>query len=785
MATERRERKRKPLAGIDKEKIAQRVIDFYEADNQNRSQDIENRLQRYAKYRLWKEGKSLPWEGCSDIALPDMMTHSMKVQDTLHNAVMSTRPSVIAKALQESGRGKEDAVNSLLDYQFFVENKGELIVGEMAEAFVNDGLMTVYLPWVKEEREVHQIFTLPPLPDGVPAETYFDDFLRGTYGKMLFRKASADGWSWEVQDNDEATEWFKVEFYSTDDGIEVDELREVEVFNAPRPIVKDYEDVLAPVRCANLQIPSPSNPGGATHVIIVDYPTIDEINRLRDSGYYDFPAEKDEAEVMERTQDDKNTWQEEKTQKDTFQGANAPWPANTEQDTPGHKTVTRLICFDIYDVDGDGKAEDVIWWVIKETKTLLRVRELTQVYPANPPRRPFAEAAFLPVRGRRGGISLLEQMEGLHDAIKQFADQTVDGGTMSMSPWGLYRASGNMRPEVIRMAPFELYPVSDPKNDINFPQMPSQGSALGLNLVTMFGQMQERLTNIGDLQLGRVPQGKASALRTKSGMQTVMGQGESRPERILRRFFMCFSEVFSQMHELNQVFLPREKMYRVNGVKKPNDDPYRKIMDPSEIRGRFTFDFTANAMNTSKEALQESLQGLMTAYVNPLSLQLGTLQADGFYQLQRDYGRAMGQDPDKYLTPPSPDSGLPKMFGSEVLNAIMAGNTPQCRPEEPSAQMHMDAILMHKDDVLSHFTPDQMDMLSNYITQLQQRILGEARQQAMQAAAAQFQAGQQGGGTPGPQAGPTNTTPAPHQPGKVQDMSLPSAGGGANQTSLQ
>jgi hypothetical protein len=188
--------------------------------------------------------------------------------------------------------------------------------------------------------------------------------------------------------------------------------------------------------------------------------------------------------------------------------------------------------------------------------------------------------------------------------IKQFADQTIDRGTLTNVPFGFYRASVNMRPETIRMWPGEGYPLADPKNDVVFPQLAQDGNAFGFNLITMFGQMEERLTNIGDLQLGRVPQGKSSALRTVRGMQAVLGQGDARPERILRRFMTWLAEVYAQMHELNQVFLPREKQYRVFGVASQNEDPYRAVEDPSAIRGRFQFDFSANAMNTSKEAMQ-------------------------------------------------------------------------------------------------------------------------------------------------------------------------------------
>ena len=49
----------------------------------------------------------------------------------------------------------------------------------------------------------------------------------------------------------------------------------------------------------------------------------------------------------------------------------------------------------------------------------------------SPPRRPIAEASFLPVRGRRDGISIVELLEGLHDAQKSLLDQAIDAGTSS------------------------------------------------------------------------------------------------------------------------------------------------------------------------------------------------------------------------------------------------------------------------------------------------------------------------------------------------------------------
>ena len=87
----RRSRKRETIVPKKKrQEIAQRVIDFAKDDEASRATDIDLRLQRYAKFRMWTEGGGeWPWEGSSDQGLPDLMTNVLALEDTLHNAVMS------------------------------------------------------------------------------------------------------------------------------------------------------------------------------------------------------------------------------------------------------------------------------------------------------------------------------------------------------------------------------------------------------------------------------------------------------------------------------------------------------------------------------------------------------------------------------------------------------------------------------------------------------------------------------------------------------------------------
>ena len=781
----KRTRARADIVKADKATIAQRVIKFFTDDNQDRLFDIEARLQRYAKFRMWTEGKDWPWPGASDVGLSDIAAACLRLEDTLHNAAVQTRPIVNSKAFKPTDQAKQDKVDELLDFQFFVEAKGEVVIGKMARNFIVDGVVRVFIPWIKEKRSVHTIRQLQEIPaDQDPGKYFALQMMQAYPPPYQIRNLDAAGWRWQVAKDGET---FTVDFYTNKDGtVEMDAERIADVFDGPCPMVKDYEEICYPAGAENLQIPGPSNPRGSAHVVMVDYPTLDEVKRLVDSGYYDLVGDED-LEKLGMTPPDWTEGQAMREQKEIMAGKQRRNEPNViPQNNPGkpsdplvndHKTLTRLMCFDIYDYDGDGKSEDVIWWVIKETKTVLRCRELTQQFPSNPPRRPFAEAAFLPEN-----VSLIELMEGLHDISKQVIDQTIDTGTLTLMPWGLYRQTSSMRNEVIRMSPGELYGVSDPQRDINFPQMPQAGSNFGFNMLGMLNSLEERLVTQGDLQYGRVPQGKASALRTVRGMQSIMGQGDARPERLIRRWFFCLTEVYAQMHELNQAFLKKGKQYRVFGVGRPGDDPYRTLSDPAaEIQGRFTFDFIANAMNTSKEALQQAIGQIAQAFMAPIWLQLGIVQPDGAYNLGRDFIKSLGQDPDKYLSPPSPESNLPKLTAWDVINIIMAGQLPEGQPLEDS-KTHMQTLMdFAGSPEFGLYTPEQVDLYKAYLQQLVRRVADEQRRAALVSAA-----GGQGGmpgqpGVPGPPPGPpAKQAPAQLGQNELADESLPGAGGGAN-----
>ena len=789
-----RTRKRSTAFSVDRTSVGERIRKFYKDDMASRSYDREARLQRYAKFRAWTEGKDWPWENASDIGLSDLQEKSLRVQDTLHNAVMSNTPPISAVALHKADVDKEKSIDDLIWHQLFVDAPGETIIGDISDNFVNDGVFTVFVPWVHETREGITARVFDPIPDDLEPQEYFSRILVKEFPEARAIESGGNGWDWRLATDAETADRVRakfageqekkrktvVRFYTLPDGrVEMSVKKNTEVFNGPRPIVCNYDQILHPHRAANLQIPGPSNPGGASHVIRRDYPTVDEIKRLYKNGFYDLMTkdEFDEIENWDRSGAD----EEEEQQKDALQGVD---DIRVQDKARSHRTLTRLTVFDLYDLDDDGITEDVVWWYLVEPRILLRARYLSEMYPADPPRRPFAEAAFIPVPGRRIGISLLEQLEPLHDAMKAFLDQSIDAGTLANTPFGFYRPTGSMKPETIRLWPGELYPVADPQRDISFPQLVSQtASAWGLNMTALMQQFEERLVVIGDLQLGRVPAGKSSALRTASGTAMLTNQSEARPERILRRFFIGLTELWNQVNTLNQYFLPENKEIRIIGVKQPHEDPYHTITSRDEIKGRFRFEFKANVFNSSKGMLQQSLQNLLAAYVSPLAIQLGLINEQGVYRLLRDYGRAWGQDSDKYLSEPAPGLMKPRLFAEEAISIIMQTVVPDGMPAEPGGAIeHLQKLQAFVNtDNFGLLTSDQVGIFRGWLGQIANLAQAQVRQQQAAAAAQQFQQGGGDGGRPPEQVPDVEGNPPLSGGGELLDESLPSAGGGGVQ----
>ena len=788
---------RKSITPENKAAFVQTVLERYDQDLQDRSEWMEARIQRFAKLYGWMEPKHYPWPNASNQHVPMLMTQSQRTQDTLHNAVLASRPVMSAIAVNKGDAEKGKTIDQLLDYQLFVEQGGEEKIGALIDSFVNDSRSVAFVPWVKEQRNAREVHPVPAIPAEIDPEVYKHQFVQQMFPQGFVKPIEENKYEvalvdLEHQSGDEAgkdLDIISIEFYTEDDALRALVTKKKTIFEGPCVIPKALEDIVVPSRCENLQPPSPSNPLGADHVIMMDYPSWDEIHRLYKSGYYDLLTEEDFEPIEDRVEseagglsiDSANGPDQHKIMVDSLAGmqhGNAKITA---------KTFTRLTYFGRWAFGDDEFEEEVVARVIlgpdRGIKALARLRYLEEEFPrqdlSRP--RPFAVSpAFIPIPGQFYGIGLPELLEHLHDLIKTLLDQAIDKHTLSNMPWFLYRSASGVRPETIKMEPGMGYPVSNPQQDFHIPQFPQEDQTIALNLIALVQQWAEQKSMQGALQMGGVPQGKSSALRTSTNMMAVMQQGDARPERILRRFFLGLAEIYQQMHELNKVFLPPNKQYRISGVTHPGSDPYQVVEKPEQIGGMFQFSFKANTLNTNKAAQTQILSEIMPMVINPMTIQMGLTNPEKIYTLLKDYIVSAGQEESKYLQAP-PGADAPKVTAEQAMGQMVQGILPQGSPAE-GAQNHLNSLMAFQQDPrfaqLIQYDPAFQMIYQTYMGQVQVKV----QQEQMQAQMAQQFAETVGGGQgqPGP-AGQVNPSAGgmATQQGKNQlnDESLPGAKG--------
>jgi hypothetical protein len=774
----------------DAVKVASDVIKKFTDDLEDRQEWAERRLQRTAKYRGWREGKQYPWPGASDAHLPIIMTDVQRTEDTLHNAVLSVRPVMNAKGTNKDVEAKEKTVDQLLDHQIFIENQGEVRIGNLISSFTQDGQFIAYIPYIKEKQKTTKTHVVDFPPPGKSWEEWLHEHLLAYYPKAVVLPGNNAPWNWIAREThpltgDEIVKKLDV-FQEDEDRVQIVCHSEEVIFDGPSIIPKELEDIVVPGRSENLQPQTMSNPTGAPHVFMVDYPTKDQILRLIKAGFYD-EVTQEQIETIENTASshlgDSEDPEGQKILQDDLTGITAQIHTDAQENP-----FTRLTFFGKADLDGDGLEEEVVYWLLEKPQILLRARYLTEVYPTTPMRRPFAMAKYIPVNGQFYAIGLIELMESGYDIIKKTFDQMVDSGDITNTPWGFYRPMSGIRPEVMRLGPGDLYPTNSPKDDIHYPTMPQGMASFGHNLIAMVGQILDQATLVGQLQLGGVPQGKSAALRTTSNMQSLLQQGDARPERVLRRFFTGLVEIWQQFHELNQIFLPKMKQFRITTGATKDTDPYVTIENRDAIAGRFLFDFGASILNTNRTLSTSALQDLLGILVNPLLFQLGIETPQNLHKLLSDYIKARGQDPEKYISSPTQDpfANGAKISAEDAVHSILNGIFPYGSPMEPLPE-HLQKLMefSQQKEYMDQLLQGQAAMLGQYVGQKMQEMQQMMEQQQMMANAATMQQGM--GTAPGQAAGqaaaqaPPNTGVAGNakvQGKELLDESLPGAGGG-------
>ena len=730
---------RKRRMTIDAADVVQGVIKRVDDTIGERTMWLNKRMERYAKFRGWTQRESPPWEGSSNHHYPAMMANELRVEAGLFNAVTGIRPMMEPKVRRDLREAAETA-NGLIDHQLFVEGDGEQFVQKYIAQFCKDPCVFSFQPWVKYSSRLTDVRVLQQ--DDRPLIELMAEQIQALFPQvteLIAKNETGTHWTGTFLNEEGQTTDVDFTVWDKDEArLELMAVWDAVVFDGPVAIVDDLEDVVVPVRCENPQPVSPQNPKGAPWIARMSRITLDELRRGEKDGIYDLISPKDWKKLDTAAggrvpTDGGDTDDAPKQQKDDAAGISPGGPHDYDR-----QWLTLIQWFGGWDVDDDALQEEVIFWVIKEAEVLIRAKHLTELYPGMPPKRPLSHTCYIPVEGQIYGISLLEVMEGLHDFLHVMLNQMTDNGDLANRPFGFYRASSGMKPETIHLWPGDLYPIDNPMQDVHFPTLPHADQTFGFNMVGLAKQFMDDVTQIGPIQRGQVPEGKASALRTLGTTMAILQQGAAMPEQVLRRLFMGLRQVWEQFHLLNGRFLKKRKQYLAAGQLEEHEDPYREIKDPLDIAVPIAWDWQPTLLNTNKGLVQQALQAIGMAVFNPLSFQVGTVGPEQYYNWQSDLIKSATLDPTRYIKKPLGVTSGPKITAEEAVLAIMENQVPNGMPLEDPREHLANLQKFMASDNFGFLTALQAGLFRAYLQRVAQFIQQQMQAQQLAAAAGEF-----------------------------------------------
>lgn len=319
------------------------------------------------------------------------------------------------------------------------------------------------------------------------------------------------------------------------------------------------------------------------------------------------------------------------------------------------------------DANEDGLDEDLIVWIHPKTGTVLRSTYLHRVDKSG--KRPFFKVDFHRRPGEMYGRGLVEIMHPLSVEQDAIHNQLIDSGTIKNMPFGFYRASSSLDPQVIPLAPGNLYPVDDPQRDISFPNV-NGGTGFYGEVLALLQDQQNRVTGLSDLNFGLLT--AQGAARTATGARALIGESNANLDVHLQNLARGWKDALNYLFSLIQQRIPRGFSFRVTGM--DGKDFFGEIPDREAIRGRFDFEISENSANSNRQIQQTIAQQILAQVLDPVAIQTGIVSPGNIYEAKKNMFQAFGvKDWSRYISKPQGHRVF--LTPEEEINRVINGIT--------------------------------------------------------------------------------------------------------------
>lgn len=286
--------------------------------------------------------------------------------------------------------------------------------------------------------------------------------------------------------------------------------------------------------------------------------------------------------------------------------------------------------------------KDSVFVIAYDAGVYMSGKPLTAVSPTG--NRPWVIGQFIRRPGSPYGVGLPEIMKGLAAELDAIHNQRIDAGSVTIAPFGFYRAASSFKPEKVQIGPGTMIPVDDIK-DVNVVQF--QG-----NLATSFQEERiiieymEKLTATSAYQMGRESD-IVKSRATATGTMAIIQQGEQAYTLLGIRTQRIISKMLTKVLQMYQAFMPSGLADRILG-EEPGELLFENGLDIEDIAGGYDAYMALDAVAGSKQ-MERQANAVMVQMASQL---LAMAQDPRGYAMAEDFLKSIGKiDVEKYLGP--------------------------------------------------------------------------------------------------------------------------------------
>lgn len=376
------------------------------------------------------------------------------------------------------------------------------------------------------------------------------------------------------------------------------------------------------------------------------------------------------------------------------------------------------------DVDGSGITSDVIVWVHKASRELVRATYLRRVNPSG--RIPFFNIQFHKRHGSTYAAGLVELIYSLGKEIDAMHNINVDIGILSSLPFGFYRPTASaLKEEGLPVEPGIMIPVDNPQTDVFFPNLGLR-TAFGFQETGALMNQIERLTSISELNLGII--GAQGATRTATGTRAILGESSNNLSIYISRMNRGWKRALRYVFEQLQQRMPPGFEFRITG--EDGNNYWAKIETKAELCGMYDFELDANSANSNKSEQKETANLIYQMTANPIDLQLGIITPANRYEAIVNFLKVNGiKSIAKYTTKPT---GFEISFSPvEMLDRILAGVDVKFSPQmDLQGFVTLAMEFLENEELNGQFGPAHMAVIQAKMIEAAQMLQALQQQQA-------------------------------------------------------